>query len=102
MTLHEIFGGFSGQSDDHPLYSLGNSSPTLSVSATETTFDLLLKQPNDIGEFEDDLPAILSGIAKINTATGPADAWKFSVTIEADNATIVPPLETSLDAQGFV
>jgi len=102
MTLTEIFGGLGGQADDHPLYSVGDSSPTLSISASETTFNLLLKQPNDVSEFEDDLPAVLSGIVKINTTTGPADAWRFSLTIEADNDTVFPPLETSLDAQGFV
>ena len=102
LTLTQIFGGFSGQSDDHPLYSDGASSPTLSISATETTFDLLLKQTNDVSEFEDDLPAVLSGVAKINTPTGPADAWKFSVTIEAEIESIVISPETTLDAQGFV
>ena len=102
MTLAQIFGGFADQSDDHPLYSAGNSSPTLSISATETSFELLLKQSNDISEFEDDLPAVLSGTAKINTNTGPADAWKFSITIESDISTILPPLESSLDAHGFV
>ena len=102
LTLAQIFGDFSGQSDDHPLYSDGASSPTLSISTTETTFDLLLKQPNDVSEFEDDVSAVLSGIAKINTPTGPADAWKFFVTVEVDNGTLFPPLETSLDAQSFV
>lgn len=101
-TLASIFGGFTGQSDDHPLYSFGDNSPTLSISATETTFNLLLKQPNDVSEFEDDLPAILSGIAKINTPTGAVDAWKFSVSVEADNGTLIPPLKTELDVQGFV
>ena len=102
MTLAQIFGGIADQSDDHPLYSAGNSSPTLSISATETSFELLLKQSNDISEFEDDLPAVLSGTAKINTNTGPADAWKFSITIESDIPTILPPLDSSLDAHGFV
>jgi len=101
-SLASIFGGFSGQSDDHPLYSLGDNSPTLSISATETTFNLLLKQPNDVSEFEDDLPAVLSGIAKINTPTGAVDAWSFSVSVEADNATLISPLKTELDVQGFV
>ena len=102
LTLAQIFGGLDDQSDDHPLYSDGASSPTLSISATETTFDLLLKQTNDVSEFEDDFPAVLSGVAKINTPTGPADAWKFSINVEAEIESLALFPETTLDAQGFV
>ena len=100
-TLVDIFGAtqISTQSDDHPLYSLANSSPSIAIAATGTTFDLLLKQTNNVGEFEDDLPVELSGITTVDTANGKTEAWKWKVTIEAD---INFFSASELDAQGFV
>lgn len=106
-SLLGIFGAgnLDTQSDDHPLYSRGRSSPTLTISATETTFNLLLQQPNDVGEPEDDLPAVLSGITKISTPNGNVDVWKWSITLEAEIPTLgigCSNFETDLEAQGFV
>ena len=64
VSLWDAFG--SGPSDDHPLWGDSNSSPILKIVATEYTFDLLLQQPNDVGEPEDDINVNLKGVV-----TGP-------------------------------
>lgn len=81
-TLSNIFKG-SSLNDDNPLYS-SSTSPSLTISATETTFDLLLKQPNDVSIFEDDFIAEISGITQVATDKGDTNAWAWRVTIEAD------------------
>lgn len=106
-TLVDIFGAgdIGTQSDDHPLYTLGASSPSLTISATETTFDLLLQQSNNVGEAEDDLAAVLSGTTKIDAPGGMADAWKWKITLEAEVPTLFVGCSngvTDLEAQGFV
>lgn len=100
-TLLGIFGpaGLDTQSDDHPLYSLAGSSPSLVISATDTSFDLLLKQTNNVGEFEDDLPAVLSGTTKVRDAHGTHEVWNWKVTLEAD---INYFSRSELDVQGYV
>ncbi len=102
MTLSAIFGAgdIGTQSDDHPLYTLGASSPSLTISATELTFDLLLKQPNDVSEFEDDLPGVLEGTTKVLTPQGQTDAWVWKLTVEADVNSFATT--TELEAQGLV
>lgn len=100
-TLASIFGtsALDTQSDDHPLYSIAGSSPSLVISATDTSFDLLLKQTNNVGEFEDDLPAVLSGTTKVRDAHGNHDVWNWKITLEAD---INFFSRSELDAQGYV
>lgn len=100
-TFVDIFGApnLGTQSDDSPLYTSGGSSPSLTISATETTFDLLLKQTNNISEFEDDLPAVLSGITKVTSKNGQTDAWSWKVTLEANINTFS---FSEVSAQGFV
>ena len=102
-TLVDIFGGDVSKNNDNPLYSIGQSSPSLTISATEETFDLLLKQTNDVSEFEDDFSAVLSGVTQVPTDRGPTDAWMWKITMEADiNTLAFPQPNTELDAQGFV
>lgn len=100
-TLANIFGtgDIGTQADDHPLYSIGNSSPSLTIAATPTSFNLLLKQSNDVGEPEDDLPGVLSGTVKVPIASGMVEAWKFKITLEADINTFS---FSELDAEGSV
>lgn len=100
-TLASVFGtgGLDTQSDDHPLYSIAGSSPSLVISATDTSFDLLLKQTNNVSEFEDDLPSVLSGITKVGDAKGEHDAWAWKITVEADINLLSP---SELDVQGYV
>lgn len=100
-SLASIFGApaLDTLSDDHPLYAIAGSSPSLVISATDTSFDLLLKQTNNVGEFEDDLPAVLSGITKVRDAQGYHDAWAWKITLEAD---INFFSRSELDAQGYV
>ncbi|CAH0350942.1 PEP-CTERM sorting domain-containing protein [Aquabacterium sp. CECT 9606] len=100
-TFVDIFGApnLGTQSDDSPLYTSGSSSPSLTISATDTTFDLLLKQTNNISEFEDDLPAVLSGITKVSSKNGQTDAWSWKVTLEANINTFS---FSEVSAQGFV
>ena len=88
---------WSSIGDDHPLYSSGGTSPTLTISATETTFNLLLNQPLEIGEFEDDYPVTLSGIVKIDTLEGPADAWSYNLTFTFNKYIFDPDI---LDVSG--
>lgn len=101
VSLYAAFG--SGPSDDHPLWATSTSSPNLQIVATETTFDLLLQQPNDIGEFEDDLSVQLQGVVEgpiTNAAgqtTGTGNLWEFSITLEANVGGA-----TSLSALGYV
>ena len=94
-SLYSLFGS---DGDDNPLYRTSSTSPTLSISATLTTFDLLLQQPLDIGEFEDDYSAQIKGITKVTDAFGSRDAWEWSLTLEAD----LDVFTTNLDAIGFV
>lgn len=102
VTLYNAFG--SGPSDDHPLWGTSSSSPNLQIVATETTFDLLLQQPNDVGEFEDDDSVQLTGVVEgpirnsAGQTMGTGKLWEFSITLEAD----VGSNTTSLSALGFV
>jgi hypothetical protein len=102
VSLWDAFG--SGPPDDHPLWGTASSSPTLKIVATEFTFELLLQQPNDVGEFEDDDSVKLEGVVTgpIRNAQGQTigtgELWEFSVTFEADLGFNT----TDLDAQGFV
>ena len=101
-----LFDAFKGQlpNDDNPLYGDATSSPILSFKATEYSFELLVQQPNDVGEFEDDFSAQLSGTVQgpIHNSQGQVIAtgnlWDFSVTFEADLGTRT----TDLDAIGRV
>jgi hypothetical protein len=72
-----------------------------SISATETTFDLLLKQTNDVSEFEDDEPAVLMGTSFVDTKNGQTKAWEWKLTIEADIGSVTG-FNCELEAQGFV
>jgi hypothetical protein len=101
-TLLDIFKDVSSQSDDHPLYTAGQSSPSLTISATGTTFDLLLKQTNDVGEPEDDLAGVLEGTTSVDTPNGQTVAWKWKLTIEADINTVLGSNTFELEGQGFV
>lgn len=102
VSLYSAFG--SGPSDDHPLWGNGTSSPNLQIVATETTFDLLLQQPNDVGEFEDDLSVQLQGVVEgpirndAGQTTGTGNLWEFSITLEANLGSGA----TSLSALGYV
>lgn len=101
-TLLDIFKDVSSQSDDHPLYTAGQSSPSLTIAATGTTFDLLLKQTNDVGEPEDDLAGVLEGTTSVDTPNGQTVAWKWKLTIEADINTVLGSNAFELEGQGFV
>jgi hypothetical protein len=101
-TLIDVFKDVSSQSDDHPLYTAGQSSPSLTISATGTTFDLLLKQTNDVGEPEDDLAGVLEGTTSVDTPNGQTVAWKWKLTIEADLNSVFGSNSFELEAQGFV
>lgn len=90
---------WSSIGDDHPLYSSGNTSPTLTISATETTFNLFLNQPLEIGEFEDDYPVTLSGIVKIDKPQGQVDAWEYNLTFTYNKNIIDPDI---LDVSGIL
>lgn len=83
QTLSAIFAG-SVLNDDNPLYSTATSSPTLTISATRTSFDLLLQQPNDVSIFEDDFIAELSGTTQVATELGDTNAWGWKISIEAN------------------
>ncbi len=89
-SLVQIFGQdqINSQSDDSPLYSQAGASPILEISATATTFHLLLKQTNDVSEFEDDQPATLKGITSVDTANGKTAAWGWTLILEADIGSI--------------
>ena len=101
-----LFDAFKGQlpNDDNPLWGDATSSPILSFKATEYSFELLVQQPNDVGEFEDDFSAQLSGTVQgpIHNSQGQVVAtgnlWDFSVTFEAEVGTRT----TDLDAIGKV
>jgi hypothetical protein len=79
LTLSSLTN-WNNLSDDHPLYSSGDTSPKLTISATETTFNLFLDQPLEIGETVDDEPVTISGIAKIDDPKGEVDAWAYNLT----------------------
>lgn len=100
-ALRDIFGAekWGSTSDDHPLWGDANSSPRLTIAATETTFNLLLQQGNNVGEFEDDEPVEISGITKVDTANGKVDAWDWRIRLEADINTFS---FSDLDVSGHV
>jgi hypothetical protein len=75
--------------DDHPLYSVGSASPSLTVTADLFNFDLKLQQLNVVGEFEDDLPVKLSDTAKFMLgAVGSTEVWKWDLTVRAEINTL--------------
>lgn len=100
-----FYDHLGGESDDNPLYYDSESGPTITVTATATTFDLVIHQANDITEFVDDHNVTISG-----DVTGPifdddgtlisekSRLWEVSLTFEAS----LGLLSTSLDVFGFV
>jgi hypothetical protein len=75
------FANWNKLSDNHPLYATDNASPKLDITATATSFNFLIKQPNEIGETVDDKPVTLKGTAYINpTGTGDIRAWEYDIT----------------------
>lgn len=105
VSLWDAFHG-NLPNDDNPLWGDANSSPILTFVATEYTFELLVQQPNDVSEFEDDARAQLSGTVmgpihnKQGQVIGTGNLWEFSVTFEADVNSFSGT--TDLDATGKV
>lgn len=97
-TLMTLFGG-QGINNDNPLYSSGSTSPTLTISASETNFNLFIDQPLEISEFQDDDPATLRGVMGFNDGQGFIPAWDFSLTF---TAAINPVSANTLKVSGFV
>ena len=93
--------GWENLPNDHPLYSTSTVSPTITITATETTFDLFVDQPLDLGETVDDLPVQISGIAKFDTVQGAVDSWSYNLTFTFNKDTLVLRTNT-LDVSGFI
>ncbi|MGD9614908.1 MAG: PEP-CTERM sorting domain-containing protein [Alphaproteobacteria bacterium] len=81
-TLVGIFGDGAKKDNfnDTPLYSTDTASPSITITATDTTFDFLLKQPLAVTEFEDDFAAQIKGTAQFFDGSGFVDAWTYDLT----------------------
>ncbi len=79
--------GWNDLSDDHPLYSENNVSPTLQISATGTSFTFDLKQTLPIDYTTDDLPVQIKGTLKNNIDNqGERDLWDYDLTITYESS----------------